>query len=244
MAVVDRVVVTTENRASDLEWMRRLTRQDKIDIVPVGPNVLPVQRKKTDGPFRLGTFSQLSTSKRIDSAIEAFALVAAEVPFSELVLIGDMSGEGLLARRLDVLTRDSPYASRLKKTGRLSLAQIGEHMSQLDVFLFPMVQGMTTRSGTLPVALGSGVPVVGMKGVETSPWFVPDENYVDSGTLKPSQIAAAALRLKREPELGLRVASGGRALFAQHLTWTEIAKALVSGLPSNEKQKELLHEAI
>ena len=62
-----------------------------------------------------------------------------------------------------VVATRHPGKDRIRVTGRLSLAAVASEIAGLDVYLFPMSTGANTRSGTLPVALGTvRTPVLAM----------------------------------------------------------------------------------
>jgi glycosyltransferase involved in cell wall biosynthesis len=95
------------------------------------------------------------------------------------------------------------------------------------VFLHPDDTGASTRSSTLPLARGTSVPVVAVRGTETDPLFSNGENVVFARSLEPHAVAEATLSLLQDPVLAERVASGGRHLYDHHLGWPQIVSALV-----------------
>ena len=97
------------------------------------------------------------------------------------------------------------------------------------MYLFPMVTGANTRSGTLPLALGSGIPTVAIAGSETDPALFRDgENIVFAEEMSGSAFAAAALRLLRQPDEAGRIGEGGRRLHGEHLSWSRIGDRLLA----------------
>jgi glycosyltransferase involved in cell wall biosynthesis len=170
----------------------------------------------------------LAGGKLFNTVLSAFTIIAAQVPEAELWLLGDM-----LARqdRMTDAFRDSlarhPARERIHVPGKQSLGEIAQAIAGLNVFLFPMDSGANTRSSTLPVALGSGVPVVAVHGWETDPIFEGDRNVVFARTLSGEALAEAALRLHNDPALAERVGAGGRRLYEEHLSWPRIVDALL-----------------
>ncbi len=224
LAAADRLVVTTESRFAALARVTPAGLRRRLSWIAVGSNALPVEGAREPGAFRVGLFSTLS--KPFEVVLTAFAILAAQVPEAELHLIGDLGPPRPELNRLRASIAAHPAADRVRVTGKLPLARIGPEVARLNVFLFPMDSGANTRSGTLPLALGSGVPVVAICGHETGTIFVGDENVVFADALSGEAFARAALRLHREPGLAERVVAGGRHLYEQRLSWP----ALVSGL--------------
>lgn len=230
VAAADRFIVTTESRLEELRRLcRGLARHRRIDVVPVGSNVAPLDARRQPGRLRVGQFSSFNVSKRFDVLLDAFARIAAAVPTAELWLIGQVGSDASRrGRGLRAAIASHPAVDRIKITGRLSLPEVAASVASLSLYLFPMDTGATTRSGTLPLPLGSSVPVVATRGRETSSLFVPDENVVFADSLTGEGFARATLRLTSDPQLAKRVAEGGRRLYEQHLSWRVIAPAILS----------------
>jgi len=232
-----RFFLTTETRAAQIAPACRLLRAPAPAVIRVGANALPIPRPH-DGAAaappspsrpRLGVFSTADVGKKFDVVLEAFARIASELTDAELVLIGDLGPPGE-ARVRDILAEVErhPARARIRITGRLPLSAIAAEVAALDVFLFPMSTGANTRSGTLPVALGSGVAVVAAQGAETdAALFRHGENVFFARELGSSAFAESALRLLHYPALRARVAEGGLRLYAEHLSWARIADQLL-----------------
>ena len=72
-----------------------------------------------------------------------------------------------------------------------------------------MHTGANTRSSTLPVALGTGLPVVAIRGVETDDLFIDGVNVLFADRLSGDSFAAAVLALAERNASG-RTALTGR----------------------------------
>jgi glycosyltransferase involved in cell wall biosynthesis len=234
----DHVFVTTETRAAQIASACALLGAPAPGVIRVGANAIPVPRGPRDvvaggrsGP-QLGVFSTAAVGKRFDVVLDAFARVAREVPAAELVLIGDL-GPPDRPRVREILesVRRHPAAARIRMTGRLPLSDVAAEIGALDAYLFPMSTGANTRSGTLPVALGAGLPVVAVSGPETdADLFRDGENIVLAANLDGLAFADATLRLLRDPALAARVGAGARRLYDEHLAWPRIADHLLAAI--------------
>jgi len=227
-----RTFVTTESRARYIEPTCQRLGLPTPKVLRVGANAIPAQssgvflRGDSNAP-RLGVFSTAAVGKRFDVVLDAFATIANKYPAAELVLIGDLGrSETVRVRNIEEIARRHPATSKIRITGRLPLAEIAKEVAALDVYLFPMDTGANTRSGTLPVALGSGIPVIAIRGSETDTLF-SSENLVFADELSGPAFATAALGLLRDRPRMISVGKGARKLYDNHLSWTRIADQLL-----------------
>ncbi|HVZ71719.1 MAG TPA: glycosyltransferase family 4 protein [Polyangia bacterium] len=227
---VDRSFVTTDSRLKYIEPFCRALGRPAPRVIRVGANALPLPARRVPGRARIGLFSSAAAGKRFDVVLGAFSGVLERWPEAELVLLGDL-GDPTSPRVREVtdIIRAHPAAARIRVTGKLSLADVSREIADLDLYLFPMNTGANTRSGTLPVALGAGLPVICVHGAETDDaLFRSDENVVFARELTGPAFAEAALRVLADPALATRVANGARALYDAHLSWQSIADSLVT----------------
>jgi glycosyltransferase involved in cell wall biosynthesis len=229
-AVANRLFVTVEARARRVAgWLRAARIKSEVGVVRIGAGALPAERRPRSAGLRLGTFSTLGSGKRMEVILDCFRLVAGDRPDAELTLLGDFAGSGeTLLRQFEKLLAAHPARDRIRVAGKQTLSAIAEEVSGLDVFLFPMDTGANTRSSTLPLALGSGVPVVATRGAETDDLFVDRENIVMADALQGEAFAAATLQIAGDPALAARVSRGAAALYHDHLSWPRIGERLLA----------------
>jgi glycosyltransferase involved in cell wall biosynthesis len=232
LAASHQLFVTTETRAAAVASYCRAVRAAAPAVMRIGPNALPVPKSgaTAQGSPRIGVFSTAAVGKRFDVVLGAFARVASEFPAAELVLIGDLGPPDLATVKeiSDALARH-PARDRIRVTGKLPLREIAAEVAALDVYLFPMNTGANTRSGTLPVALGSGLPTVSILGAESDPGLFRDgENIVVASDLTADAFASATLRVLRDPALQARVGEGARQFYDQYVSWARITDDLLA----------------
>jgi glycosyltransferase involved in cell wall biosynthesis len=224
-----RFAVTTGTRVSLVEgWFRFVPGTPPVRLVPIGSPVTPVPWNPSPQGLRIGTFSTLSVGKRFDVVLDAFARIAREAPDAELWLLGDM------LTRQDQMTRDfldavasHPATDRIHIPGKQPLDAVAATVASFHAFLFPMDTGANTRSSTLPLALGSGVPVVAIRGPETDDVFQDGRNVLFARALSGQAFSDSVLRLRMEPALAASLSQGARALHDRHLGWPTIVDALL-----------------
>jgi len=236
-AATSRLFVTTETR---LAKVRRFAPPwvawDRFGVVPVGANANPAPAARRPGTLLFGTFTTLDAGKKLGVLLDAFQKVGATIPESELIFIGDTGPESDRRRQvLEAAIAGHPFRNRIRTTGKLALGDVAEAVASLTVFLFPNNTGATTKSGTLPLALGSAIPVVAIRGSETDPCFRDDDNVVFAEGLNGEAFAAATLRILNDSRFAARVAAAGRRLYEERLTWpTIVDRILDSPTPSSE----------
>jgi glycosyltransferase involved in cell wall biosynthesis len=229
---VDRSFVTTDTRAASIGGLCRLLGVREPAVIRVGANILPIARQRgTAGASapRIGLFSTAAAGKRFDVVLWAFQEIVGSYPQAELVIIGDLGDPTLPRVRAitDAIARH-PTRARIRTTGRLSLSEIAVQMADLDLYLFPMDTGANTRSGTLPAALGSGLPVVAVRGPETDlALFRDGENILFAHEMTGAAFAEAALRLLRDPALMTDIGREARRLHDACMTWERIADSVL-----------------
>jgi glycosyltransferase involved in cell wall biosynthesis len=231
-AVADRLFVTVEARAKRAQSLLRAARiNSQIGVIRIGSAALPVPRKQRSNGLHLGTFTTLAFGKRMDVVLDCFKVVAEQRPDARLTLLGDLTGPGGFRRReFQDAVATHPARDRIRVAGKQTLSAIAEEVSDMDVFLFPMETGANTRSSTLPLALGSGLPVVATRGAETDDLFVDRENVVMADAMQGDAFAAATFRIVNDATLAERVSRGAQRLYDDHLSWPRIADRLLAAL--------------
>jgi len=231
LTAAHRLIVTVERRAHQVRALAgAVGRGDRIGVVRVGPGALPLKKAAHAGRrLRLGTFSTFGRDKRFDALLDCFRIVHARRPDAELVILGDLGADGdPRVRALRRAIAEHPAAANIRSPGKQDLATIAGEIAELDVYLFPMHTGANTRSSTLPVALGTGLPVVAIRGVETDDLFVDGVNVMFADRLSGDSFAAAVLALAERSDLAERLSQGAVALYDAHLRWDRIGDQLLA----------------
>jgi len=163
--------------------------------------------------------------------LDCFRIIAQQRPDARLTLLGDFASSGpARLREFEQEVAAHPARDRIRIAGKQSLSAIAQEVADLDVFLFPMESGANTRSSTLPLALGSGLPVVATRAEETDDLFVDQENIVLADAMEGDAFAAATLRILNDKALSDRVSRGAKALYRDHLSWQRIGDRLLADL--------------
>lgn len=147
--------------------------------------------------------------------LEAFALVQREVPDARLIVAGDGSQRGALERRARELG-----LTGVEFLGRVAPERMGELYDRADVYLnSPDIDNMP---GSIIEAYAAGLPVV-TTDAGGIPYIVRHE---ETGLMVPRgdhrAMAAAALRVLREPGLAARLGGNARAECVGRYVWPAV----------------------
>jgi glycosyltransferase involved in cell wall biosynthesis len=227
----DHIFVTTDSRRRYVEAaVAALRPPRRLGTFRIGPGALPRPATPHRRKPRLGLFSTLAVGKSFDVVVSAFGHIADVYPDAELLLMGDLGPRRPALQALEAQIADTKLGDRIRLTGKLSLPEVSRLVASLDLYLFPMDTGANTRSSTLPLALGAGVPVVAVSGRDTDSLFAHGRNVYYADDLTGPAFARAALSVLADPALAARLAAGGRALFDEHLAWDRIVDAFLAAI--------------
>jgi glycosyltransferase involved in cell wall biosynthesis len=136
-----------------------------------------------------------------------------------------------------VLGADAPMVSGVDRRvfvqapGYLTDGELATSISAADLFLAPILDGISTRRGTLMVALQHELPVVGSSGDSTDSVLLDSPDAI---RLCPARDVAAfantALCLAGNPDERRALGVAARLLYEQHFDWPIIADRLASTL--------------
>lgn len=183
----------------------------------VVPNVVDLARFH---PTQPGKTVQLIVARNLEpiydnaTALRAFALVLAEYPEARLVVAGTGPDE----RALRQLAAELRIADQVTFAGRLDRDAMARCLRESRVSLNPSLADNMPNS--VLEALASGVPVVSTR-VGGVPHVVEDgETALLVPPADPAAMAAAVLRLMREPALAERLRAAGLRSVARY-TWAQ-----------------------
>jgi glycosyltransferase involved in cell wall biosynthesis len=124
---------------------------------------------------------------------------------------------------------------RFERPGMLKAGDVAGRLAASDLFLAPLIDGISTRRGSVMAGLQHGLPVVGTSGPLT------DQVLADAGealVLTPvgqlQEFAAAAARLAQETQARQRMGVAARRLYESEFDWPVIADRLLSVLTDGQ----------
>jgi glycosyltransferase involved in cell wall biosynthesis len=204
------------------ELPRSVVRRQLADVVhnaivladyASGGHRMPVRRSLglPDDALLLGVVGRLSLEKGCHEMLDAFAVVAAAEPRVHLALIG----EGPLRAALESRVAAADWGGRVRFTGHQSPVQ--PFYEAIDVLVSPSrTEGL---SNAILEALVFERPVVATR-VGGNPEIIEDGvSGLFVQAQDPGALAAAILRVVREPKLEASLVAGGRARVAAAFTF-------------------------
>lgn len=192
-----------------------------VDVVPAND---PARAAELRSRWRRGAgplvcfVGRLVEEKGVGDLLQAMALLRREAPDATAVVIGDGQDRTAFeaeAARLGV-------ADRVVFTGWIAPEAVGSYMQAADVFVGPSKRGcdgwVEAQGLTFAEAMVNGVPVVA-----TRSGGIPDlVRHEDTGLLVPEAdppaIAAAVLRVWREPALAARLSAAAPIVVRETLS--------------------------
>jgi glycosyltransferase involved in cell wall biosynthesis len=161
--------------------------------------------------------------------LDAFALVQREAPEARLILVGDGSQRGTLEAQATSLGLHN-----VTFVGRVPPDRMGQLYDEADIYLnSPDIDNMP---GSIIEAYAAGLPIV-TTDAGGIPYIVRHE---ETGLMVPRNdapaMAAASLRLLREPGLARRLSANARAECLEKYVWPAVEaewKALYTELVRN-----------
>jgi glycosyltransferase involved in cell wall biosynthesis len=122
-----------------------------------------------------------------------------------------------------------PPGVRVVRPGELPGEDLAACLAAADVFLAPLVDGVSTRRTTAMAALQHGLPVVATDGPLTDDLFRRIPNAVQLVPLgEPERFAAEVVRLAERPAERASVGRAGELLYRSRLDWAVSARRLLA----------------
>lgn len=122
-------------------------------------------------------------------------------------------------------------AVRLERPGLLSPEDLAGRLAASDLFLAPLIDGVSTRRGSVMAGLQHGLAVVGTEGPLTDPVLAGAAaaiRLVPVGS--PAKFAAAAAELARAREEREAMGRTARQLYEKRFDWPVVAGSLLDSL--------------
>ena len=213
-----------------------------VVTIPVGSNIEPVfiapeelvmlrRQIFPDGARVFGLFSRLCPARNFSFAVKALQRARQQGLDAWLYLIGRVeSSNPKLFKELMQLADKLKVKSRIVASGELSSKDMSIHLRLVDVFIFPQVDGISTRNTALMAAMAHGLPVVSFKPQNGNfdNFYIPCGILVDRGD-EEGFIQAAVECLKNSDNL-LKAAFVNSDYYYKNFSWPIIAKEYIKAL--------------
>jgi glycosyltransferase involved in cell wall biosynthesis len=197
---------------------------------PVGSNITPVGIARDAARTTLGLerelvvtlFGRRNPSRALDHAVAAIEAIVVAHGTSALTVLNLGTDAPPLAISSAIDVRDP---------GHLDADALSLHLRASDLVLLPFTDGLSTRRTTLMAALAHGVPVLGVRGVNTDRLLMAHPEAVAlTSAGDPRAFATAAVALTRDREARRRLSEAGLTLYAEHFDWPVVARRVAVAL--------------
>ena len=215
-------------------WARTLEKpppRRPVQRLPVGSNFPDRRSKRDDARVRLGfdegtivlaTIGRDHPVWRREYVVAAVNAIAESGRAVELLSLG---GEAPELVGLDA-------AVAVHRPGYLEDDELAENLAAADMFLAPLLDGVSTKRGTLMAALQHGLPVVGTVGPMTDPILRDSREALRLTEVRdPDSFADSAVQLAEDEVARMSAATAARQLYESHFSWPVIASELIEALP-------------
>ena len=234
----DLVIAPSRFTASLLERMHRVPSRCLAVVPHALPPDLPLAETGVaegaaagDERLQVLTVARLVPEhayKGVDTLLAAWPLVLRSVPEAELVVVGDGPDRPRLEREAARLVPDG----RVRFAGRLDDRALAEAYTQAAVFALPA----RTRIGhgaagegfglVFLEAAAAGLPVVAGNGGAIPEVVRDGETGLLVDPESPKEVAAAIVRVLRDPDLARRMGEAGRRLVQEEFSYERFCERL------------------
>jgi glycosyltransferase involved in cell wall biosynthesis len=145
------------------------------------------------------------------------------------------SGKRVVLLALGASTPELPgldSAVRVERPGMLEAEELAGHLAAADLFLAPLIDGISTRRGSVMAGLQHGLPVLGTEGPLTDAVLADTEAVRLAKVGRPDEFATAAARLAEDPEQRRGMGVAARHLYETQFDWPVVAEKLLDELPT------------
>ncbi|HIE26037.1 TPA: glycosyltransferase [Candidatus Poribacteria bacterium] len=231
----NRIIISTIQRKERLIQLS-FADEEKVDLIyipsnipvcPISPNDIRVIRDnlgvKPDMTL-LSAFGLRYADGIYGVLFKALAKVKQRGYRFKMVYLGNLQGFDKYMNKIKRLQAQYELEKDIVWTGYLSAEDVSKHLSSSDIYLLPLVDGVSTRRGTLAVALDHRLPVIGTKGKSCDTVFIDRENIILVSPDDADEFASAICELIESKQLREYIAVNGKKLHDENMSWQIVAR--------------------
>lgn len=215
LRAASKVLVLTQQETHDIQAVEPLARTQPIS------NGVSSTRAKGGGKEKMVLFlARLHPRKRPLAFVEMAKIVALAEPDVNFIVAGPDEGEGA---DLERAVREAGIGDRLRYIGAVEMSRTDKLLASAAVYVLPSVGEVFPM--TVIEAFRAGTPVV----TTTSIGIASGCNEYGAALLtdgSPPQLAAAVVRILRDPAEGTRLVNGGFTYLGAELSIDSVAAEL------------------
>lgn len=218
----DALTATSEFQAK--ETQKYIPNGREVRVIPYGVDLarFPYRERapSEEGSFTVGCVKRLEVVYGHAHLLDAFAIVAQELPGARLLLVGDGTAKGDLVKQAERLG----VAARVEWAGPLPYERVPEALARMDLFVMP---SLGESFGVAAVEAGAtGLPVVASRVGGVGEVVADGETGLLVPPGDPKALANAILRLARDPALRQRMGKAARGRVERFFEWGSNVEAM------------------
>jgi len=231
----NRLIISTIQRKERLIQLS-FADEEKIDLIyipsnipvcPISQNEIEVIRNnlgvKPDMTL-LSAFGLRYADGIYDVLFNALAKVKQTGHKFKMVYLGNLQGLDKYMNKIKRLQAQYGLKKDIVWTGYLDAEDVSKHLSSSDMYLLPLVDGVSTRRGTLSVALDHALPTIATKRKNYDRIFVNRENIILVSLSDADEFASAICKLIEFPQLRRHIAVNGKKLHDKNMSRPIVAR--------------------
>ncbi|MDD2889466.1 MAG: glycosyltransferase family 4 protein [bacterium] len=218
-------IITTNTREMAL---KKLFPRARIYKIPVGSNI-PNKEKLSPSihylkkDFTLGTFGRLHPERDLLTIISAIKIITVYKYNVTLKIIGKID-QGIIYTTLLKKIKDLGIEKNIIWTDSCSAKEIEKHITNLDIYLSPEIDGASGRRGALMAALSFGLPIIAYGGKDTEKIFENGENIILIPPRKPDILAQRIIELANDEKRRILLGEMALETFKKYFSWETIGR--------------------
>lgn len=117
--------------------------------------------------------------------------------------------------------------------------EVSRRFAAMDIYLVPIIGGVSTRRTSLMTALQHGIPIVSTFGAQTDQMLLTEnkEAFILSDVDRPKAFTASVLRLAGDKVLRAKTGQQGLRLYQSQFTWERIAAGVLVAMNQTSTMK-------
>ena len=196
-------------------------RKGDFRWIPIPSNIkistktnIPEKLSRFNKKPLLAFFGSLHITKIMEFLTASLEVLVKKGYDSGLLIIGQ--GENEISDYLEEL----PYylKERIFCTGYCSSEDVSQYLSITDIFLLPLIDGVSSRRTSLMAALKHGLPVITTKGFLTDDIFLQEDFTLLSPPTDKSLFVANVVRMAEDEKLKDAIGKKGREAYEKYFS--------------------------
>lgn len=199
--------------------------------LPVGSNIPRVAITREDARARLGIaedtlvlglFGTAHSSRLLPLIRAAVQAAYDENPNVLALYIGPHS----------TVVCEALHGLPVRAEGPFDPEEVSRRFAAMNIYLVPIIGGVSTRRTTLMTALQHGIPTVSTFGAQTDQMLLAEneKTFLLADVNTPDAFPQAVLRLIKNKAMQQKLGEKGEALYDREFAWNKVVKHLLNSL--------------